>query len=51
MKILQESIKYLPNSLQVLSLNLSWNSLEINTGNMKYLANIMKKLPDNLNNL
>lgn len=45
MKNLGESLKYLPNNLQHLILNLFSNNLAENTDNLKFLGKTIKYLP------
>lgn len=45
MKGLEDGIRQLPINLQHLKLDLIWNNLGRNCGNMKYLGKVMKFLP------
>lgn len=51
MKYIVDSMQFMPEYLQNLTLNLSRNNLGNNEKNIIYLANGMKKIPKYLKNL
>lgn len=48
MNTLVDCIKYLPNNLKILDLNLAWNKLGDNMDNIKHLEKYIKYIPNNL---